>query len=655
MSSSKRPSYSSANNKPPFILTSKIALSPVKNELKTLAWLSAKKEKKSSGLLEKKDSSSRIKSLDSETARQKQVETEQNQVRLIDFISKLDYNIPHRNKNKEKRLIYYTVEEFKDIKDLVSCYKTDDDMVIEQDVEVANKEKKVLKKFKIKQTLDDEQINATLNNFRSRSKQPTTEPSCDTLFTETFNDPLSALRTLKTNQKIIREITIINNKRKREAYMEKFKEYTDFVKCRQLTSKDLVVKTKNMNDKQAVKLISKSRSDKIQVVTEKRIAKDILFKKIEFKGKLIRNNYIRPEARTQAAMCTDGKSVYLFGGLGRGLMNDLWNCCSNYKWTKTKNSENLILARYGHTMVHYEGYLVIFGGAVSREDFIGLEDLLICSIETKTFGKRETSGNGKIDSRRLHSAVVNGHHMIVFGGLIQNGSFAKAYTYALDLKRYVWEVIEVIDDKSPGPMHSHSACLVFREIKKEFNLFEPHTSSNSQREEIFEGMYIFGGERKNKKESNELYLLNFDSYPASWHFIPTNGGKPEARKAASLVFLFEIKCLCLTGGSRLTEKSVEVFADLYLLNLASFVWCKVNVFDDRLVKRQYHNMCLLEDKLVIFGGTEENKFIEGVLHEISLEFYENKETKGMTIAQNAFKNVVSKFVMNTNLTKNLKK
>ena len=78
-----------------------------------------------------------------------------------------------------------------------------------------------------------------------------------------------------------------------------------------------------------------------------------------------------PCARAAHAACAISQSyLAIFGGAAlNGMLApedlyilDLSNGENNSRWIKMKNSGNLPEKRYGHTMIYYRPFIIIFGG-----------------------------------------------------------------------------------------------------------------------------------------------------------------------------------------------------------------------------------------------------------------------------------------------------
>ena len=148
--------------------------------------------------------------------------------------------------------------------------------------------------------------------------------------------------------------------------------------------------------------------------------------------KYIKRNVAIPCSRFGATFTKYKSKLYLFGGSTSNEANDLWTFEIKGKrpiWKKinySKDSDNSLNPRYGHSCVFFNNNLYIFGGNINLKNLRNsLEDILIYNIKTNTLKigtfKKEvlslTSTQIYIPQRRNHIAHVIGWNMVVHGGI----------------------------------------------------------------------------------------------------------------------------------------------------------------------------------------------------------------------------------------------
>ena len=148
--------------------------------------------------------------------------------------------------------------------------------------------------------------------------------------------------------------------------------------------------------------------------------------------KYIKRNVAIPCSRFGATFTKYKSKLYLFGGSTSNEANDLWTFEIKGKrpiWKKinySKDPDNSLNPRYGHSCVFFNNNLYIFGGNINLKNLRNsLEDILIYNIKTNTLKigtfKKEvlslTSTQIYIPQRRNHIAHVIGWNMVVHGGI----------------------------------------------------------------------------------------------------------------------------------------------------------------------------------------------------------------------------------------------
>nr|CAD7255914.1 unnamed protein product [Timema shepardi] len=119
-------------------------------------------------------------------------------------------------------------------------------------------------------------------------------------------------------------------------------------------------------------------------------------------------------------------SMYVFSGQsGAKITNSLFQFNFQEKcWTRISTEHILRRApppparRYGHTMVAFDRYLYVFGGAA---DSTLPNDLHCFDLETQNWSVLKPSFDSQVPSGRLfHAAAVIGDAMYIFGGTVDN-------------------------------------------------------------------------------------------------------------------------------------------------------------------------------------------------------------------------------------------
>jgi hypothetical protein len=130
------------------------------------------------------------------------------------------------------------------------------------------------------------------------------------------------------------------------------------------------------------------------------------------------------------------------------------------EWTKLETENLPPLIRYGHTGCVYNKKLYLFGGKAKMEKYTLLCDLEIFNLQEKSWSSPLVNTKTTLQLRRNHIAEIIGHHMIVHGGVSENGEYLND-TFLLSLNGSLKWTTCIINDDTPGPtLAGHSHCLV---------------------------------------------------------------------------------------------------------------------------------------------------------------------------------------------------
>jgi N-acetylneuraminic acid mutarotase len=129
---------------------------------------------------------------------------------------------------------------------------------------------------------------------------------------------------------------------------------------------------------------------------------------------------IIPESRELATLCTYSNSIYLFGGVGSKRF-DYFNEYDMHqrRWYKrmpaNPNYTDLPASRYGHTMVSYSDYFILFGGVGTYSEKTktheSLNDVRVFDIKGMLWEKADyymlpSSKQFEPEKRMYHGAAV---------------------------------------------------------------------------------------------------------------------------------------------------------------------------------------------------------------------------------------------------------
>lgn len=127
---------------------------------------------------------------------------------------------------------------------------------------------------------------------------------------------------------------------------------------------------------------------------------------------------------------------------------------------------------------------------------------------------------------------------------------------------------------------------------------------------------MFGGLESNSNVKGELRILRLGVKPVEWIEPKTSGNLPQARSNATLNYVENINILNLFGGQ--DNKQGVIFNDLFVLDLDSFIWYKVEIYDDHPLARYGHFTVEYNNKLICFGGMSDNHFIGSDIYIVNI-------------------------------------
>ena len=107
--------------------------------------------------------------------------------------------------------------------------------------------------------------------------------------------------------------------------------------------------------------------------------------------------------------------------------------------------------------------------------------------------------------------------------------------------------------------------------------------------------------------NNEVRVLKFNKKVLEWIILTIEGVAPNPRISACMNFFEELNILIINGGKN--DLRSIFYNDIYVVDLELLNWIKVAVIDNLPLERAEHCSCILGNKLYIFGGVKEKKFI----------------------------------------------
>ena len=343
-----------------------------------------------------------------------------------------------------------------------------------------------------------------------------------------------------------------------------------------------------------------------------------------------------PEGREQFAICTKGTDILLTGGVSTKNEMDIWTLnVKNIEWNKIPIA-NKALWRFGHTSIYNQQKIYFYGGKIKDKNIPALIGLEIYSFNDKKFYNPNLYNEPP--DRRNHIAVKINEQMLIHGGVgINNDVLSDCYL--LNFQPLKWMDIS-IERYGPKPkVFGHACCLVIPTIflnHPNFSIYKfpeieksKSTSINKVKEK---GLYIFGGKtQEDGGLSNDLWILLFGQKPLMWVKIATNGKSPVARYFHSMDYFEQGNYIIIHGGRNDNVSASSALNDTFVLDLENFDWVSVHLYSNipnfKVISRYGHKSAIFSNKLLIFGGINNNNYIGSSLFIVNLDFYYSTDKK----------------------------
>ena len=447
-----------------------------------------------------------------------------------------------------------------------------------------------------------------------------------------YESPKQSLKIINSNNNIFNEISKDSLLRQRILFDNSVKNFENY--AMRFKTKMPIVKMSTINTKVAdfipmIHLVENEKKAENALPPIPSNADLRLFSYFKYPEK----NF--PEGREQFSVCIKGRHIYLSGGLSTNMKEmNFWSLnVKNIEWKKIP-AMNQTNCRFGHTTIYDENKIYIYGGRIKEKNTSILVGLEIYSLKENSFSKPYIQKEPP--DRRDHSAIYICNHMLIHGGVgISNEILSDCYL--LNLQTLKW-IDPPIEQYSPKPkLYGHTCCLVipYQLLNhKNFNIYKfPEIEINSDNKIKQKGLYIFGGKTKEYGGlTNDLWILIMGKNPFSWMKVNTLGKPPSPRYFHSMDYYEKGNYLIIHGGRNDDLSATSALNDTFVLDLENLGWVNVELYNNsnsfKVISRYGHKSTIFSNKLIIFGGMNNNNFIGSSLFIVNLDFYYsvNKKT-----------------------------
>lgn len=477
---------------------------------------------------------------------------------------------------------------------------------------------------------------------------------------EEYSNPRNSLIRLKFNKALVKKVGNLLNISQSESYREKVLKITHekniLRKMPNAKITNLAPKESEIQELMENK-IKKSGSDLEIINKEDHFIRAKLIKECSYYfTRFLPQQKMVPSSRCQATFThlkDTPNNFLLLGGFSICPLFDFWiyNAKIN-NWSLIKPRGGDFLPRYGHSTVYYNGNIFIFGGKVSNTRQLPSEDFIIFNPMYNTlkkgFFKR---GRAKIIKRRNHIAEIFGSTMIVHGGynLIDEEAGPISAFQLLDLDNFTWSDLhyerrfKISVNKHPLTTNKsssseinlayHSSCVVLSKtnfLKDKLNIYniEGNQMDIEKQKKLknrikYEGVYIFGGIDEYGQYSDSLFVLEIGIDPCILHRPKINGKGPCKRSNCQMCFYSDYNFVIIYGGKNVSN----TLNDMFILDVINFNWVSINLLGVTNLPRAEGVCAIYSNKLIIFGGNNETKFIASKVFEVDLDFKKNNKMK----------------------------
>ena len=345
-----------------------------------------------------------------------------------------------------------------------------------------------------------------------------------------------------------------------------------------------------------------------------------------------------PEGREQFSIFFyNNNRIYICGGLTvkMGIMTIWYLNMDKLEWNKVPQKENTN-NRFGHTSIIYQNKIYFYGGRAKIDKALYYCGLEIFSLNEGIYYKPMLSKLNSPPLRRNHIAILIDEQIFIHGGVSENNEILSD-CHLLNLNPLKWLKVS-INRRSQNPkLYGHTGCVVVPKqylINHKFNIYAYPDLEVVNCRIKKKGLYVFGG--KSKEEggiSNKLWILTIGQKLLEWNLAETKGIPPRPRYNHSMSFYERGNFLIIHGGRNDLMSDTIAFDDTFVLDLEFFEWFKVELYSQfdkfKVLSRCGHQSSIYGNKLIIFGGMNNNNYIGSTLFIVNLDFTYNNQQRSI--------------------------
>lgn len=305
----------------------------------------------------------------------------------------------------------------------------------------------------------------------------------------------------------------------------------------------------------------------------------------------------------QCASVIDGK-MYVFGGVSHTNDDEPIECNELLvydgeidKWAKVDSLGDKPMSRVGATMSAVGSKLYLFGGL--NNDHGWLNDVNLFDSVLNKWETIEVKGKGPCPRDKLCSTVI-GEKIYLFGGFGPQSLEEELTEEEIDTED---EDIPEEADQNAAHFGWFNDIFVFDTVSccwtnpMQMNLGVPTARAASSMCSYGKKIIIFGG-RDSEARRNDVNI--FDTETRKWQTFDVSGKKPATRSFHTCSVVGNR--MVIIGGRASDNTHVNV---IDIFDLDTYQWMQPEISGDEFKGRGQHSAALVNDKIVIYGGSSD--------------------------------------------------
>eukprot|EP00057_Strongylocentrotus_purpuratus_P007268 XP_011661742.1 PREDICTED: multiple epidermal growth factor-like domains protein 8 [Strongylocentrotus purpuratus] len=287
------------------------------------------------------------------------------------------------------------------------------------------------------------------------------------------------------------------------------------------------------------------------------------------------NQGVCQQSGVQQCSCSAG-----FVGEGCSLSTN-----SNLGWGQTflvsSGASEGLSKRAGHASVYHEetDSLWTYGGFdLNRPS----DDLVQYSFETDEWTQITPNGSVKPSGRYRHTMELYENHLLVFGGVLVNGSWSNEL-WSFDLATLSWELLPSGTESVPPGLAHHSSCIV-----------------------EYSYLVIIGGASQEQTFLGSIYKYDLQLLQGWEEITPRGGLEREVRlRDHTSVYHYDTKSILVFGGLKSPQTHNTLVSSrvstVYAFQFEDRYWTKLSS-SGSVRARSYHTANIIGNYMVVYGG-----------------------------------------------------